>query len=199
MRPIERRRVTLGLPCFSLNFLIRRRKRFTALSSKGPDGKKTLKPVLQSFRYPGFHPPRGVRHPARRRTEPVKTNATSTIVALDSDWEAKLAQSLEDMDEVISYVKNQNLGFNIPYAYEGTERAYLPDYIVRINDGKPEHLNLILEVTGERRKEKVAKVDAAQTLWIPAINNDGGFGRWAFLEITDPWNAKHLIREFLKK
>ncbi len=101
-------------------------------------------------------------------------------------------------DEGISYVKNQNLGFNIPYAYEGTERAYLPDYIVRINEGKPEHLNLILEVTGERRKEKVAKVDAAQTLWIPAINNDGGFGRWAFLEMTDPWNAKIAIREFLK-
>ncbi len=121
------------------------------------------------------------------------------FVALDSDWEAKLAQSLEDMDEVISYVKNQNLGFNIPYAHEGTERAYLPDYIVRINDGKPDPLNLILEVTGEKRKEKVAKVDAAQTLWVPAINNDGGFGRWSFLEITDPWNAKHLIRDFIKK
>jgi hypothetical protein len=25
--------------------------------------------------------------------------------------------------------------------------------------------------------------------------NWGGLGRWAFLEITDPWDAEHLIRE----
>ncbi|MBU2578486.1 hypothetical protein KKA69_06740 [Patescibacteria group bacterium] len=26
----------------------------------------------------------------------------------------------------------------------------------------------------------------------------GGFGKWAFLEITDPWNAKNEIRKFLQ-
>jgi type III restriction enzyme len=30
---------------------------------------------------------------------------------------------------------------------------------------------------------------------VPAINNHGGFGRWAFLEIDDPWDAKNLIRK----
>lgn len=49
---------------------------------------------------------------------------------------------------------------------------------------------------GEKRKEKSAAVDAAQTFWVPAVNNDGGFGRWAFLVISDPWNAKIVIREF---
>ena len=39
-----------------------------------------------------------------------------------------------------------------------------------------------------------AKVAAAQTLWIPAINNHGGFGRWAFVEVTDPWDANGTIR-----
>lgn len=29
------------------------------------------------------------------------------------------------------------------------------------------------------------------------INNHGGFGSWAFLEIVDPWDAKKAIREFL--
>jgi len=29
------------------------------------------------------------------------------------------------------------------------------------------------------------------------VNNHGGFGRWAFLEITDPWDAQNLIRAFL--
>ncbi len=55
-------------------------------------------------------------------------------------------------------------------------------------------LNLIVEVTGEHKKDKAAKVSTANTLWIPAINNHEGFGRWSFIEITDPWNAKNEIR-----
>jgi type III restriction enzyme len=32
-----------------------------------------------------------------------------------------------------------------------------------------------------------------QTLWIPAVNNHGEFGRWAFHEIRDPWDGQHEI------
>ena len=115
-------------------------------------------------------------------------------VALDSGWEAKLAESLESMDEVHSYVKNQGLGFYIPYTIEGRQANYVPDYVVRIEVGAEGLLNLIVEVTGERKKEKATKVEAARGLWVPAINNAGEYGRWAFLEVTDPWDAKNLIR-----
>lgn len=30
------------------------------------------------------------------------------------------------------------------------------------------------------------------------INNHSGFGRWMFLEIVDPWDAKNTIRKHLK-
>ena len=88
----------------------------------------------------------------------------------------------------------------IPYTINGQERNYYPDFIIQVNDGKgPEDLlNLIVEVTGENKKDKAAKVQTAQTLWTPAINNHGGFGRWTFLQITDPWDSKNLIRKFLK-
>jgi type III restriction enzyme len=59
-------------------------------------------------------------------------------------------------------------------------------------------LNLIIEVTGEKKKDKEAKVATARLLWVPAVNNHGGLGRWAFLEIDDPWNAKSVIRDFVK-
>jgi type III restriction enzyme len=49
-------------------------------------------------------------------------------VAIDSHWEAKLAQTLEEMDEVICYVKNQSLGFTIPYTLEGQEHNYIRLY-----------------------------------------------------------------------
>jgi type III restriction enzyme len=56
---------------------------------------------------------------------------------------------------------------------------------------------LIVEVSGEGRKDKAAKVNAAQTLWVPAVNNHGGFGRWAFVEVTDPWDARNTIKAAL--
>ena len=63
--------------------------------------------------------------------------------------------------------------------------------------GPDDLLSLIVEVSGEARKDKAAKA-AARTLWVPVVNNHGGFGRWAFLEISDPWDAKNTIRAMLQ-
>ena len=120
----------------------------------------------------------------------------SHVVADTESWEQKMAQVLEEMEEVICYAKNQNLGFAIPYTIDGEEKNYYPDFLVRVQQGE-EPLNLIIEVTGEKKKEKAAKVATARNLWIPAVNNHGGCGRWAFLEIGDPWDAQNLIRAFL--
>lgn len=98
------------------------------------------------------------------------------------------------MDEVVSYVKNQGLGLQIPYTFEGASANYLPDFVVRLRDGGPEPLNVILEVTGERKKQKAEKVATAATLWVPAVNGHSGFGRWAFLEVADPWDAGNLLQ-----
>lgn len=120
----------------------------------------------------------------------------SHVVADTGSWEQKVAQALEDMDEVVAYVKNERLGFSIPYTVEGDERNYYPDFIARLDDGRgPEDLlSLIIEVTGEKKKDKQAKAATARTLWVPAVNNHGGFGRWAFLEVTDPWETEALVR-----
>ncbi len=124
----------------------------------------------------------------------------SHVVADTDSWEQKMTQALEDMEEVFCYVKNQNVGFTIPYIYEGEDKLYYPDFIVKIDDGSGsgDLLNLIIEVTGEKKKEKAAKVETANSFWVQAINNHGGFGRWAFVEILDPWNAKQTLREYLR-
>jgi len=75
----------------------------------------------------------------------------------------------------------------------------MPDFIMRLRDGREDLLNLIVEVTGERKKDKAAKASTARNLWAPAVNNHGGFGRWAFLEIVDPWDAKNTIRGFVRE
>ncbi|MGD1084070.1 MAG: hypothetical protein ABSA47_04865 [Verrucomicrobiota bacterium] len=123
-------------------------------------------------------------------------------VEADTDsWEQKLAQTLEDMPEFFAYVKNQKLGFTIPYTLNGEEHNYYPDFMVRIDDGHgpDDLLNLIVESTVEQKKDKQAKVSTAKTPWIPAVNNHGQFGRWSFLENRDPWDAQNATRNALTK
>ena len=129
------------------------------------------------------------------------TKSHLNLVVQDSGWESKLAEVLESMPEVVSYAKNQGLNFKIPYTYEGRPGNYVPDFLIRLRDsastGPDDSLTLVLEVSGEARKDKQAKVSAAKDLWTVAVNNWGGAGRWAFLEVSDPWDAEHLIRERL--
>ncbi len=167
-----------------------------AIAASFPEG-SVLRPILQSGGPVGST--RWVDFDTTRPTLPTRADRchVSHVVA-DSNWEHKVAEVLEDMGEVTSYVKNQGVGFFIPYAINGAERRYLPDFIVRVDDGGATPLNLIIEVSGQARKDKAAKVTAARTLWVPAVNNHGGLGRWAFIEITDPWDAATTIRAMLK-
>jgi type III restriction enzyme len=165
------------------------------------EGEKSLKPILRPYdtvgstRYVDFDTTRPVY-----LTRPDKCHL-SHVVADTVYWEQKLAQVLEDMVEVVCYVKNQNLGFTIPYTINGEEKNYIPDFIARIDDGhgKDDLLNLIVEGSGEPRKDKAAKVATARTLWVPAVNNYGLYGRWGFIEISDPWDAANTIRGKLNK
>ncbi len=165
------------------------------------DDTAVLKPILRPFdtigstRFVDFDTIRSVY-----ATDAEKCHLSHVVADTDS-WEQKIAQTLEGMPEVIRYVKNDHLGFAIPYTLNNQEKNYLPDFIACIDDGhgKNNLLSLIVEVTGKKDKEKEAKVSTARTLWVPAVNNYGGFGRWVFLEVNDPWNAQNLIREYLKR
>ncbi|MFC1545016.1 BPTD_3080 family restriction endonuclease, partial [Gemmatimonadota bacterium] len=164
------------------------------------DGTAALKPILRPYDTIGST--RYVDFDTTRPVYPTDENKChiSHVVADTGSWEQKMAASLEDMPEVVRYVKNHNLGFTVPYTLNGEGKNYVPDFIACIDDGNEtdDLLNLIIEVTGEKRKDKAAKVSTARTLWVPAINNHGGLGRWAFIEIDDPWNAQNVIRDYLK-
>ncbi|WP_295431961.1 BPTD_3080 family restriction endonuclease [uncultured Thiodictyon sp.] len=158
-----------------------------------------LKPILQPYNTQGDTG--GIGYLSTKATW--RTNHKSHIshVVLDSGWEGTVAKSLEDMDEVHAYVKNiPRLDFLIPYTVGGQTRTYLVDFIARIDDGHgaADLLNLLIEVSGEKRDDKDAKVATVQTLWVPAVNNDGRFGRWGFVQVKDPHDAKNNIRDFFR-
>lgn len=108
-------------------------------------------------------------------------------VVLDSDWEAEFCRVAEAHPRVRSYVKNHNLGLEVPYRYGSEMRKYLPDFIVRVDDGHGENdlLNLIVEIKGYRREDAKEKKSTMETYWVPGVNHLGTHGRWAFAEFTE--------------
>ena len=108
-------------------------------------------------------------------------------VMLDSDWEAELCRIVEAHPKVVAYTKNHNLGLEVPYRYESESRRYLPDFIVRVDDGHgpDDRLNLVVEVKGYRREDAKVKKLTMNSYWIPGVNQLKTYGRWAFAEFDD--------------
>ena len=106
---------------------------------------------------------------------------------LDSDWEGEFCRVAEKHPKVRAYVKNQNLGLEVPYRYGSETRKYLPDFIVLVDDGHgpDDLLHLVVEIKGYRREDAVVKKSTMDTYWIPGVNHLGTYGRWAFAEFTE--------------
>jgi type III restriction enzyme len=113
-------------------------------------------------------------------------------VVYDSGWEAEFCRVLEAHPQVHSYVKNHNLGLEVPYRYGPEKRRYFPDFIVRVDDGHgyDDLLNLIVEIKGYRREDAKEKKLTMDSFWIPGVNNLGAYGRWAFAELRDVWELE---------
>ncbi|MET4337035.1 MULTISPECIES: BPTD_3080 family restriction endonuclease [unclassified Bradyrhizobium] len=105
-------------------------------------------------------------------------------VICDSDWEAEFCRVAEANPRVRAYVKNHNLGLEVPYLMGPTSRKYIPDFIVQVNDGQAEPLNLIVEIKGFRGENAKEKANTMRSYWVPGVNNVGKFGRWSFAEFT---------------
>ena len=113
-------------------------------------------------------------------------------VILDSDWEAEFCRVAEIHPRVRAYVKNHNLGLEVPYRYGSEMRRYRPDFIVLVDDGRGDDnlLHLVVEIKGYRREDAKEKKATMENYWVPAINNAGKFGRWAFAEFTEVYQIE---------
>jgi type III restriction enzyme len=161
--------------------------RITAAITTAFVGKRPVKAVLDPYNPVGStaHVRFNTSRAGRWKTDPTRCHVN--WVVLDSDWEGELCRVAESHPRVRAYVKNHNLGLEVPYRYGSETRRYLPDFIVLVDDGHGEGdlLHLIVEIKGYRRedaKEKKATMDA---YWVPGVNNIGTLGRWAFAEFTE--------------
>jgi type III restriction enzyme len=153
------------------------------------------------------------------RTRPDRCHVN--IVVCDSDWEAEFARVAEGHPAVISYVKNQGLGFEVPLNKKTARdvqaedkalefsvpvrdgagsRRYLPDFIVRVDDGcgVDDPLNLVVEIKGEKDAADRNKAETMRTQWVPGVNNLGSYGRWDFVEFSDVFAIEEAFAKMIE-
>jgi len=127
----------------------------------------------------------------KRESEPIEKSHISHMVS-DGSWEMAVSRVLDGEQGigiyVESWVKNDHLGFEIPYMWNGTLRRYIPDFLVRLNNG----VNLVLEVKGQDSPQNQRKRKFLDE-WVNAVNADGRFGDWAWDVLFDPNELDNII------
>jgi type III restriction enzyme len=93
----------------------------------------------------------------------------------DSTWEASDAFELDRNPDVDAWVKNDHLGFEIVYIYQGVVRKYRPDFLIRFKGGN----YLVLEIKGKDTDQDKTKREFLAE-WVNAVNAHGGFGYWSW-------------------
>lgn len=164
----------------------------------GQEQKPTVKIIPDAF-----NPEGSTRHvqfittKSVTATDPNKSHVSHVVE--DSTWEAEFARVAEANPKVLSYVKNQGLGLEVPYRKGSATHRYLPDFIIRLDRGAKDPINLIIEVKGYKDQDAVIKEDTIKTLWIPGVNGDGKYGEWAFAELRDVWGMESAFNKLVEQ
>ena len=186
-------------PCFQAA-----EKVFSAIVQHPDNRSHVLMPVIRRFDPIGSTD--DIRFVTRKVVmEPPPVRSPLNHVVLDglrgNSWEEGLAQILEHHAKVKSYVKNERLGFTIPYVHLGRTHEYVPDFLVRL-ETEPDEVErtLIVEVSGTMKSPgpAAAKADTARNQWCAAVNNWGEFGRWGYIEIHNPAEFSSLLDEAIE-
>ena len=164
-------------------------ERITAGITRALVGSRPIKAVLDPYNPTGStaHVNFNTSKTERWETSGPPPKCQLNWVILDSEWEAEFCRVAEKQPRVKAYVKNHNLGLEVPYRYGSEMRQYRPDFIVLVDDerGDDDLLHLVVEIKGYRREDAKEKKSTMDTYWVPGVNNLGTYGRWAFAEFTD--------------
>lgn len=93
---------------------------------------------------------------SRGKYTSTKTNQTCYY---RSSWELRHMQDL-DRDDSISWWEHEPM--RIPYVFEGKERNYVPDFIVRYADGRKEMQEVGRKTVKEGLPRNQAKIESAR-------------------------------------
>lgn len=118
---------------------------------------------------------------------PTQRSQISHMVA-DSSWEQYAANLLEKSELISAYAKNEHLGFQVYYLWNGARRRYISDFLIRLANGK----TLVLDIKGEDSEQNRAK-RAALDAWVKGVNAKGGFGIWCWDVAFQPAQIQDIL------
>ena len=162
-------------------------ERITAAINKATIGSRPIRAVVDPYNPIGSSMHVNFITSKARRWVTDSRKCQVNYVVLDSSWEAEFCRVAEAHPRVRAYVKNQGLGLEVPYLFAGQPRKYIPDYIVLIDDGHGDDdlLQIVVEIKGYRREDAKTKKETMDTYWVPGVNHESAYGRWAFTEFRD--------------
>jgi type III restriction enzyme len=176
---------------------------WNAITQQVGNRRERLRPMINRFDSEGSTGE--VDFVTRKRVVSTEKSEVSHVTLDGRDgntWEQLLAAELELNKNVCAYVKNDHLGFTIPYVHKGRSHSYVPDFLVRLvkQDESDVERILIVEVSGSQKSPgpTTQKATTARDSWCGAVNNHGGFGRWGYVEMTDPNDFKALVSEAIQ-
>lgn len=116
------------------------------------------------------------------------------LCVFDSTWEASEAFELDRNPNVAAWVKNEHLGFEILYIFNGVLRRYWPDFIIRLKTGS----FLVLETKGQDTQQDKTKREFLSE-WVKAVNGQGGFGKWKWAVSRNPADVGGILVRAVSK
>ena len=112
------------------------------------------------------------------------------MCVFDGTWVASEAFELDRNPKVKAWVKNDHLGFEILYIFNGVVRKYRPDFIIQLHTSD----YLVIETKGQDTdRDKTKRAFLAE--WVKAVNGHGGFGRWKWAVSKNPADLEKIIED----
>ena len=108
------------------------------------------------------------------------------VSVCDSGWESHLAAILDYHPGISRWVRNERLGWTIPYRYDGMPRQYEPDFVAVAPLENGDEIKIVIEVKGLERETDPEKRRWTEEYWLPAVNGDAEFsegGSWTYLYV----------------
>lgn len=121
---------------------------------------------------------------------PVNHCHLNAMVADTRRWEQSAGYALDTHPGVLRWIKNEHLGFFVPYRRNGIPARYIPDFIAVLDIG----LTLVIETKGRYGDDADLKAKAAER-WVSAVNDEGNWGLWRYIVVKDPTMLPRLLDE----
>ena len=125
------------------------------------------------------------------------------LAVCDSNSELEVCQVLDNNDRIERWVRNEQLGWTIPWYDEKRLRwrKYTPDFVAEVILSDRQTLHLVIEFKGIEEHEDILKRETTERDWLTAVNHSDAedfAGRWAYVYIKSNLSGIKLRRKIAK-